>query len=240
MPTCKYCGENKKLVKSHIIPEAFFRPLRTQAGTSPLLITNLPNQYPKKSPIGVYDQGILCQECEDKFAEVDDYGARVLIHGVPSLEKIEDGNKLLAYWIKSVDVYKLKRFFLSVLWRASVSTQDFYHGVKLGPYDSQILQILNQCTLLGKNQFSFFLSRFDDEYYGSTLLDSRLEKWDGVNYYRIYFGGYVAHIKVDKRQTPPSFAPFVQDGTADLIVLARELKTSAEFEVMKKIVRAQN
>ena len=90
MPICKYCSENTKLVKSHIIPEAFFRPLRTEEGASPLLITNLPNQYPKKSPVGVYYQGILCKGCEGKFAEVDDYGAKILIQSVKDLVLIED------------------------------------------------------------------------------------------------------------------------------------------------------
>lgn len=69
------------------------------------------------------------------------------------------------------------------------------------------------------------------------MLGPRLERWDGVNYPRIYLGGFIAHIKIDKRPNSPSFAPFIKKGTSDLILLARELKTSAEFEIMKQIVK---
>ncbi|MBE0472339.1 MAG: hypothetical protein IBX55_22870 [Methyloprofundus sp.] len=92
-------------------------------------------------------------------------------------------------------------------------------------------------TALSKDEYSFFISRFDDQYFGSTMLDPRLERWDGVNYYRIYLGVFIAHIKVDKRPSSPSFAPFLQQGTSDLIVLERELKTSAEFEIMQQIIK---
>ena len=58
IPLCRLCGNTGKFVKAHIIPEAFFRILRKD-GSTPLLVTGTPNQFPKRSPIGVYDEGIL-------------------------------------------------------------------------------------------------------------------------------------------------------------------------------------
>jgi hypothetical protein len=52
---CKLCGVDKKLVKAHIIPEAFFKPLRS-GKNAPLLIR--PGDYVKRAPIGVYDKTI--------------------------------------------------------------------------------------------------------------------------------------------------------------------------------------
>ena len=69
------------------------------------------------------------------------------------------------------------------------------------------------------------------------MLEPRLEWSYEVNYYRIYLSGFITHIKVDKRPSSSSLALFVQQGTSDLIFLARELKTSAEFEIMQQIVK---
>jgi len=234
---CQYCGENKKLIKAHIIPASFFKPLRADNGDVPYLMNDLPGEFPKKSQTGVYDKTILCRECEDQFAKWDEYGFKTLVDGAKQLKPMYDQQKLLAFILPQVDIDQLKRFLLSVLWRASVSSQDFYKQVNLGPYQDKIQAILENTTTLAKDEYSFFLSRFDDQYFGTTMLDPRLERWDGVNYYRIYLGGFIAHIKVDKRPSSSSFAPFIKKGTSDLIVLARELKTPAEFEIMKHIVK---
>ena len=76
MAQCRLCAEDRKLVKAHVIPEAFFRVLRA-GGETPILISNVANTYPKRSPIGVYDQNILCEDCETMFSQVDDYNKPV-------------------------------------------------------------------------------------------------------------------------------------------------------------------
>ena len=48
---CQYCGENKKLIKAHIIPESFFKPLRTDKSDVLYLMNDLLGEFPKKSPI---------------------------------------------------------------------------------------------------------------------------------------------------------------------------------------------
>ena len=75
---CRLCFSAKKLVKAHVIPEAFFRVLRN-GSESPLIVSGSAKFYPKRSPIGVYDQYILCEECEKKFGVVDDYGIKVFL-----------------------------------------------------------------------------------------------------------------------------------------------------------------
>jgi len=49
---CQFCGENKKSVKAHIIPEAFFRDISDEGG---ILKHRQLGTHPKKSPKGVYD-----------------------------------------------------------------------------------------------------------------------------------------------------------------------------------------
>lgn len=89
---CKGCNKDTKLVKSHIIPESFYRVLRGKEETLKLVPTDH-EQYPKRAPIGVYDPRILCGDCESLFKEVDDYAANVLINHI-DMEDIYDGSEL--------------------------------------------------------------------------------------------------------------------------------------------------
>jgi hypothetical protein len=58
MECCRLCRQPKKLIQAHVIPEAFFREMRVGDGAPPLLVKT--GEYPRRSPIGVYDQTILC------------------------------------------------------------------------------------------------------------------------------------------------------------------------------------
>ncbi|MBE0472340.1 MAG: hypothetical protein IBX55_22875 [Methyloprofundus sp.] len=115
MSKCQYCGEDKKLIRTHSIPASFFKPLRTDEGDVPYLMTDLPGEFPKKSPIGVYDKTILCRECEDQFAQWDERGYETLVDGAKQHKSLYNQKKLMAFILPQVDIDKLKRFLLSVL-----------------------------------------------------------------------------------------------------------------------------
>jgi hypothetical protein len=72
---CRFCEKESKLIKAHIIPEVFFRLARGDD-----MLTNISTgKRPQKSPIGAYDKGILCADCEKCFGEADSYTASFLI-----------------------------------------------------------------------------------------------------------------------------------------------------------------
>ena len=75
---CKLCGENEKLIKAHIIPEGFFRPLRS-GKMVPEIHSNIKGVFPKRSPIGIYDNTILCEKCDKYLGVWDGYAQKLLI-----------------------------------------------------------------------------------------------------------------------------------------------------------------
>jgi hypothetical protein len=238
MSICKGCGLDEPLIRAHAIPEAFFRPLQGKDGKAAFIVTNRQGEFTKRSPIGPYDKAILCRECEDRFAKLDDYGQKVLLQTVNNLDSIVDQHgTLIGYWLRTVDTALFKRFLISVLWRASVSTQPFYGRVSLGPYEEIIRELLWNEAPLKQDEYSFLLGKFTDEFYGRTMLDPFPEKWDGINYYRLYLCGYTAHIKIDKRPSSKAFKPFNQGGVGDLVVLARDIRKSGELDIMVDVVR---
>lgn len=233
---CKGCGEDKKLIKAHAIPEAFFRGLRDDEDP-PRLLTDKDGKFPKKAPIGVYDKTILCRDCEDRFQGVDDYAQNLLLKKECDHVELKKNGKVVGYRVDDVDYARLKCFFISVLWRASVSDQDFYSKVRLGPYESEVKRLIwdNECGR--SDQYSFVVSRFTDTKIGRTILDPHRERWHGVNYYRLYLYGYVVYIKVDKRDSPTIMKHFEIQNDGPLFVVGRDIHNSSEYPVMVSIAK---
>jgi hypothetical protein len=133
MPPCTLCGLDRKLIKAHAVPEAFFRELRVN-GEVPVLVSGEQGRFLKKAPIGVYDEGILCEVCEPTFGAIDDYGINVLLKDFGTYFKpLSKSGETAGFESTTADPSRLLQFLVSVLWRASMSTHPFYSKVALGP-----------------------------------------------------------------------------------------------------------
>ena len=235
---CRYCGEDKKLIKAHVIPEAFFRRLRVDQDP-PRLLTNKENEYPKRAPVGVYDSEILCETCEVKFGDWDNYAQYLLGEELRNCSPITANGNIAGYEVTTYDYELLKLFFISLLWRASVSVHPFYSKIKLGPYEAKAKQFLEQRNPGSADDFSVTLAKFDHPL-GETIFDPYPEKWDGINYYRFYLGSYVAHIKTDKRIVPEPHSLIILAPNRSLVIIKRNFERSKELPLIKKIAMAAN
>lgn len=236
---CRGCGEDKKLIKSHAIPEAFFKSM-ISGGKPPQLMSDASGVHPKKSPIGVYDNGILCRDCEDKFQIMDDYAQNLLLKNEKEHEEIVHKNKVIGYEIKSINTSLLRQFFIGVLWRASISTHDYYKKVNLGSYEKIARELIWTSSPGDKDEFSFVLAKFSDKTIGRIMLDPHRDRWHGINYYRFYMFGYIVYIKVDKQKTPNNFKKFNPDERGSLIMVGRDIYSSKELPVIVSIVNNAN
>lgn len=136
MNQCRLCLEKRKLIKAHIIPEGFIRPLRSE-GLAPEMHSNSPGSYPKRMPVGIYDPLILCGDCDRKMGQWDDYAQELLLKRFSEASVIQL-NQQTVYWrVEHYHHLKLKLFFVSLLWRASVSQQSFFKRISLGPFEGK-------------------------------------------------------------------------------------------------------
>lgn len=129
---CKFCGQQtNRPAKSHIIPQGFLDCVGFKPGQIKQRVL-MSNGQSKTAPIGVYDQTILCEECEKKQFACDNYAISML--------KQHEGAKIVtigqqsAFLFDSPDRRLLRRWIASVLWRASVSSQDIFNDVDLKPF----------------------------------------------------------------------------------------------------------
>lgn len=214
----------------HSIPEAFFKELNKD--NSVLRIhTNVKGKHKKKAPTGIYDINLLCYECEQKFQKMDNYAIKTLIHDGPK-EEIYQHSKI-GYIFRNIDNSQLKLFFMAVLWRASISKQEFYAKVNLGKkLETKLKNLIWNESCGEKNEFSFFLAKFEKES-ATTIFDPHPERWDNVKYYRFYLGEYIVHIKADSQKTPAKWEKFIPSDDVLYIVSRGDLETSKEFDIIK-------
>lgn len=236
MLLCRLCANAGKFVKAHVIPEAFFRVLR-DGGAAPLLITGTPSHFPKRSPIGVYDEGILCEACEPKFDRFDHYGVESLLVRLDELFRpISHQGKIVAYQAEGIDQKLLMQFLLATLWRASVSTHSFYRRVNLGPFEATAKRAILNPDEPVSEVFSAVLSRWrvEGQHQKSAggLMDPFRERWDGVNAYRFYFGHVVAYIKADRQNFVGPLRDLALQSGPNVTMVTRSFGKSSDFAAM--------
>lgn len=232
---CKLCNQERSLVRAHVIPEGFFRLLRN-GNESPILLTNIEGEYQRRSPIGEYDTTILCEICEQRFGPWDDYAQQFLLQSFDEdLYILHNGTKV-ALKIPIFDYHKLKLFFESLLWRASVSTREFYKKVRTGPFEDQLRGRIISEEPGDAETFAVTLAKFEHGL-GTAILDPHPDRpLNGINYMRFYLGGFIAYIKLDRRPAPDFLGQFKMSPNEPLIIILRDLTRSKELPLMRDIV----
>jgi hypothetical protein len=231
---CKFCQREKKLIQAHIIPEGFFRRLKD--GQDPPRIVN-PNAFPKRAPIGVYDTTILCEDCEKMFGDWDCHAQQVLCAD-PIGEPIKLEGRTVAYKIRDFKYDHLKLFFISLAWRASVSSEAFYSRIDLGPYEDIAKAMISTSDPGTDNDFATTIAKFDEHPLSTAILDPHPERWQGITYCRFYLSSYVVYIKIDKRSAPQPHSDFKIKCGEPLYVVCRDLSRSKELPLIYKMTQS--
>lgn len=126
--SCALCNQpTQKFAESHIIPRWMYEWMCEQLpenGREMKIISAYPNEYEKRSRIGVYDD-FVCAGCEGIFQKWDDYAAKIL-RDPPTPTPDGEGWSFGDY-----DYEKLKLFFLSVLWRMHACKHDFFSHMNI-------------------------------------------------------------------------------------------------------------
>jgi hypothetical protein len=243
MDTCKLCLQKKKLIKAHIIPKGFYKFLYPNKTIHPEVdMTGLLMVMPYGStivrPVGEYDTGILCADCDNQLGQYDEYAQKIILKTEP---------KQIAprcFMIDNVDYPKLKLFFISLLWRASISTRDYFHLIDVGPFEDILRKMILEKNPGDIHAFSIFFTKF---YTNNIKLVEATRKnmmtpiphkiADGINAYLFYFPeGYRIIIKVDDRPLVDfSLIETVLSPNKPLIILdAGDYEQSPEFKALMK------
>lgn len=181
--------------------------------------------------------------CEQRFGNLDNYGIHVLINRLDSEFVAHPTNgEPVAFISTTVDHQRLKMFVLSVLWRASVSSHDFYSDVILGQYQEPLLHVIRNGLSQDVDEFSVILSKWtssdDRSRLATSLFDPARMELGGVNVVLLYLGNVLAYVKVDQIPFSGDFRELVLGMHDRTYMLARRFDSSREIEIMRMIARS--
>ncbi|MEM5537455.1 hypothetical protein WNY58_13750 [Neptuniibacter pectenicola] len=186
MHKCKLCGNEKKLHRSHIIPEFMYKSMYDEESRFNV-ISSIPDKiYPPKQK-GEWEW-LLCKDCEQHISKYEDYAARLLNGGVEF--DVKEHSSVIE--ISDIDYQLFKLFQLSVLWRASISTRPIFKEVNLGRHEKIVRNMLLKnnpgksynygCVMLA--------TMHEGKHLDSLVLQPELKKLGGQTVYRFIFGGF--------------------------------------------------
>lgn len=239
---CKFCLKENKLIDAHILPRCFYENMRDDRNKPFLKLTNIKGEHFQKCWIGFYDSSIICEDCEKIFQKYDDYACRTLLSDFNESNFIFDYSKnKVAYKLNNIEYEKLKLFFLSVLWRASVSERKEFKKVNIGPFEKSLRNMIQNNNPGQVNDFLIITERFNDFFGKEFLMDPYKLRLGGINFYHFYLGaGYGFYIKVDQRNLEVTNDLYKLALKPDnfLYILLRNLLQSKEYSVITKILQS--
>ncbi len=204
MMKCRLCKSNKELKDSHIISEAFYSSLYdTKHRALPVHL--------EKNKLELIQKGLrerlLCACCELKISKWENILKKDLVD-IGNLEskflKIKRINKGFIK-VEKIRYKEFKLAVLSILWRMSVSSNDYFKSYSLGPYEEKIRVILESEMVPGEKQYPISVTRYEleDKFSSEILLGFPSGKVD--NYFTVQkfmIWGHCFMIFVNDRKFP--------------------------------------
>jgi hypothetical protein len=238
---CKLTGAKGPGVRAHIIPRSFYdfgNPVH-----KPAKIIQLAGEKStiSTSQIGEYDEGIVTKDGEDYFSVCDTYAWECLVKRGQDGKLYHDSLNPLCIEISDFDYPKLKMFFISLLWRAGVSSRALFRRVNLGPHEDRLRELILANNPGTPHDYSVMLGiHRDTPDHGLPMLEPfplRDEK-TGIKYYRFSLGRLVACIKVDSQPYGHVWEDFVlKDGGALRYIILDDFKTSSLYKSLRQEVQ---
>jgi hypothetical protein len=127
--------QSRDLRRSHIIPEFLHKPIYDELHQTQVIGVGMPRARTIRKGVR---ETLLCEECEGRLQKFEDYFARSWCRNVVLSRELRPD----PFVEVQLDYSLVKLFLLSIVWRASVSRLEDFAGVRLGPHEEKIRQML--------------------------------------------------------------------------------------------------
>jgi len=134
--TCRLCLASSELQESHIIPRAIIKLIRDEGLDKRFY--KLHNKLTKTIQDGPKEY-LLCSDCEQKIGRYERYFIEAVHFSKHGIEIKHNRQFAL---IENLDYRKIKLFFLSLLWRMSISSLPEFENVRIGDNEETIRKML--------------------------------------------------------------------------------------------------
>jgi hypothetical protein len=239
MGCCAWCGKDRELRKSHILPDAFSSHIReTMDGSLVLVSSDRPGR--RKAPGGIYDKGLLCDDCEQRLGIFDNAAVTAFKARYDEWKKVAIVHSTPKEWILSCDPEQIKRFSLSFLVRAHYSQQDAFRKVDLG---GQIDAIKRYCDSSNADaeRYPFALLRFSRSKLHANaemvFAAPERDRWNGKIAYRYNLAGF-GFLQVTDGQKNQELGALQEALGSYLVAFHKEFDTPELIGNLRRLVQS--
>lgn len=134
--TCRLCLAISKLQESHIIPRSIIKLIRDETLDNRFYELNY-NLY--KTIQDGPKEYLLCNDCEQKIGRYEKYFKESIHLGRHGIEIRHNQQRAI---VNNLDYCRLKLFFLSLLWRMSISSRPEFENVYIGDNEETIRKMI--------------------------------------------------------------------------------------------------
>lgn len=227
------CGEVKRLCEAHVIPESFFRKIKGDQATL-LLIPSDKDAYQGKRPKGSWDSNILCAECDNWLNEkYDRFGSQVFLDHA-GITFVFDTQ--LEEWFPRFDdpdVDRIRRFALSVLWRAHHSQIDEYRSFSLGALVDRVRELVVDQRPFEPMEFQTFIACYD---VNIVILNPVHVDLEGQRYWEVGLGSWQIMVKMNPGPVHDTFGQAVLTSGRPNFALPIPLNGSKHLERIREML----
>ncbi|MBL7152624.1 MAG: hypothetical protein ISS79_02835 [Phycisphaerae bacterium] len=143
---------------------------------------------------------LLCDDCEQKIGRYEKYFVEVVHYNKHGTAKKHDGRHLL---IENLDYKKMKLFFLSLLWRMSITSRPEFKVVSIGDAEETIREMILKEEPGASTEYSVsaIAPLFDDGIEEGWFLGPFVSKGVSETIVRIVIGGILYSISTTRQDT---------------------------------------
>lgn len=209
---CRLCKQKSKLLRSHIIPKFVYKPCIDENNKNRFWVLSM---HPEKS--GRYEQRqiterMLCNSCESLIGKFETYASK-LFNVQTKVPPYREGMFVV---IPEVNYTKIRLFYLSILWRMSVSKHSFFDSVSLGKHEDILRKILLSGKAPPPEKYSFFcaIPLVEDTFHADWILQPQRITYKNQTAYRVLLNGILVVFMVSCAPALASIRPLIlqEDG----------------------------
>ena len=235
---CALCLEPTELVKSHIIPKFNFRKLKPGGRSYHML--SLDSVIPTRKGQSELRERLLCKNCDNVILRDGEAYLSNLLFGENGLNKIEGEG---AWMLTRLDYGRIQKCLLSILWRMSLSTHEFFRFIQLGEHDSTKLRI----SILNSNPLpeleyplTCVVPLIEGKFHSDWMLTPHFIEVDGNQIYHCLIAGYFFSFVVGTAPISPAIRQIVLKENGAWSILRSEVRNMPMlYELFSNVTEAE-
>jgi hypothetical protein len=194
---CRLCGVSAGLRSSHILPEFLYRPLYDEKHRFFVLTAGDDGQRYMQRGL---TEKLLCDRREQQLGRYEKYAAAVMSGRLQHRYR-RVGSRIT---ISNIDYARFKLFQLSILWRASISSLEFFRLVALGPHEDRLrnMLLLEEPGLPHTFGCVVVFASERGEDISDTFFNPEPLRWCGRRMVKFFFAGSAWLFHCDPRPAP--------------------------------------